>query len=205
MTVDARPGGMKPAVEEVQDRSVTEHEDDIDAHMGDIWQLLRTGEYTTGFPIRVGASLAQTADVLYGTPFWVVRPFSIDRLAVNVVSGVAGAARLGIYNDGTNLYPGALLDDAGTIDVTSTGVKTVTVAYTLTIGLYWLAIVSDVAETLTSWKPSVPNVGLGAALNDPQGRWISAFTYAALPDPFTASGGSDGNGSVVFARVSSLD
>lgn len=69
-----------------------------------------------------------------------------DRLGVEVtVVGTAGALyRMGIYADTGDVFPGALVVDGGTVDVTpSTGVKQVTINTTIAAGLYWLAAVSQ--------------------------------------------------------------
>ena len=50
-----------------------------------------------------------------------------------------GLYRLGIYSDAGTGFPGAVLLDAGTIDVTSTGVKEITISQAVTAGLYWLS------------------------------------------------------------------
>lgn len=80
----------------------------------------------------------------------VAQPFSIGttatatRIAVNVQSaGPAGSIiRLGIYsNDATTDKPNALLLDAGTVAVSTTGWKAITISQALTAGTYWLAAI----------------------------------------------------------------
>lgn len=187
------------------------HGADLDAHTKNLFEELRTGEYhITLFGGRATASL--TANTLYALPLLVARDMTIDRIAIQVTSaGAAGTkARLGIYELGTNLYPGALLLDAGEVDVDGTGVLAITIDQALTKGIYFTAVVSDgtpqlrsvIADDLTS-----PLFGLlSTNFNIHHNLWSVAHTYAALPDPFTA-GGSLGrlDPFKVPVRVASLD
>lgn len=78
---------------------------------------------------------------------------SITNMVCEVTTlGSAGAVvRLGLYaDDGTGTRPGTLLVDAGTIDATTTGVKTSgAITVTLTPGRYWAAAVIQGAPTTT--------------------------------------------------------
>ena len=69
---------------------------------------------------------------------------TVDRIAVDIqAAGWAGAVvRLGIY-ESDNGVPGALILDAGTVDATSTGTKTITISQTLAAGYYYLAAVGQ--------------------------------------------------------------
>jgi hypothetical protein len=69
---------------------------------------------------------------------------TVDRIAVDIqAAGWAGAVvRLGIY-ESDNGFPGALILDAGTVDATSTGTKTITISQTLAAGYYYLAAVGQ--------------------------------------------------------------
>ena len=191
--------------QEILNRVFDATRDGLRLSLNDWFQLFRTGEYTIGYPKDGSAGLSVAANVLMAAPFIVARPMTIDRLAVGVTTGGAGLARLGIYNNGTNLYPGTLLLDAGTVDISAVATVAVTINQALGRGIYWLALVANIVASYQMWYPALALFGMGASLNDIQGRWKPAFTYAALPDPFTASGSSDGNGGVVFARVLSLD
>jgi hypothetical protein len=65
---------------------------------------------------------------------------------------VAGAAatsvvRLGIYNADINGTPTTLVLDAGTVDVSTTGAKQITISRTLAAGNYCLALVAQTAAS----------------------------------------------------------
>lgn len=98
-----------------------------------------------------GATPNWTAGILAYIPIFCSRAIEFDRIGVEVVVGSAGSMRLGIYNavhsSQNRLTIGSLLVDAGTINVGSSGSKTVTISQTLE-GFYWLAVVGDSTPTI---------------------------------------------------------
>lgn len=190
---------------------IATHTADLDAHTKNQLEVLRTGHYhITGR--GSGSAALIGANVLWAIPFIVVRDMTVDRIAIEVAVLAAGAsARLGIYNNGTNLYPGTLLLDAGTVSVATTGIKTITINQALPKGIYWMVVVSDGNPSLASlyiYYMSTPILGLRTDnfLYSYLG-WSVAFNYAALPNPFTAGGNPNqtNNAPIVAVRISSLD
>ena len=188
------------------------HTIDLSAHTRNMFEVLKTGHYlnTWGFAANPSATIV-VADKIYATcPLLVARPMTIDRLACKVqVAGAAGKkARIGIYRDGTNCYPGALLLDAGEIAVDSTGVKAVTINQALTRGLYWMAFISDgTPQMIHEYNSASP---LGVRESDLSYRYHmiykDAVGYGALPDPFPAGGIDAADASpAIYARLASLD
>ena len=189
---------------------LADHQALLDAHTKNILEIARTGEYLfNAFAYYAAATQTLTANRLYATPFWVARAMTVDRIAIEVATaGAAGeAARLGIYKDGTNLYPGDLVVDAGTVAVDSTGIKTVTISEALTKGLYWVAVVSDGTPGIRAWPLCCPWLGLKATgFAYPQMGWYVAYTYAALPDPYTSGGSMEVTRALIVSpRLLSLD
>ena len=189
---------------------VSAHAADLAAHMADYLQILRIGEYhMPGSIYRYNAGTAITANTLLTLPFFIPRPMTADRIAIFVqTAGAAGTkARLGIYNNGTNLYPGTLLLDAGEIVVDSTGLKAIIISQALSKGLYWLAFVSDGTPSLpnsTHWDTHI----LGWRADDityPNFPWQKAFTYAALPNPFPSDATYGTCYWHITLRIASLD
>lgn len=97
------------------------------------------------------AVFAPTTDTLYYTPIVIRSSGTADRIGVELTASgdASSVARLGIYRDNGNVFPGQLLLDAGT---TNTGVAPaglmITISRTLTSGsLVWLAFV---AQTVTA-------------------------------------------------------
>ena len=132
---------------------------------------------------------APTANFLRALPLITGRA-TLDRIAINVTAAAAGSARLGIYNDGGNLYPSSLVLDAGEVSTGTTGVKALTIInQTLAPGLYWLVLVSNAASTIRALALGgcMAILGLDATLGTAPGvGWSATFTYAALPASFPA-------------------
>jgi len=176
---------------EVLEGQLADHMASLDAHTKSHRELFRTGEYMMPFVLS-RYSISQTAmiaDTLYAVPFLVVRDMTVDRIAVNVITLDSGkSARMGIYKDGTNLYPGSLLLDAGEVSVATGGVKAITIDQALAKGLYWLAIVSDGTPLNRILTYADTILGINSTHVNSQTGWSIGHTYAALPDPFTAGG-----------------
>lgn len=148
-----------------------------------------TRYFNSAFGATAASTFAITANRLYALPFFCPVLFIMGQIDINVTTLAAGNVRLGIYEDNGKCAPGKLLLDAGTVDVSATGVKGVTVTKNLRGGkLYWLALVSDVAPTLRASVADshlVSFFGLSSALSTALGAfYYKSFTYAALPDPF---------------------
>lgn len=171
---------------------ISAHAAALDAHTKNPMEILRTGEYYIPYATKYEA-LTLGANTLYAIPLLVARNMTVDRIALQV-STLADPSniRLGIYNNGTNLYPGTLLLDAGTVSGATTGVKTITISQALTKGIYWVVCVSDATPAVNALGYyAEPCMILGIRSTDFNHRnigWSVAFTYAALPDPFTVGG-----------------
>ena len=185
-----------------------DHAADIDAHMRDFLQLLRTGEYL-GYPFTRGSTdWGISANTLYASPLYLARNITIDRIAINVsAAGAAGTkGRLGVYKTGTNLYPGALVIDGGEVAVDAIAVVAAIIDQALTEGLYFCVLVSNGTPTIKTLYSTWAAMGvLAADLFSTNGAWKVAFPYAALPDPFTAGGTFLNHTPVIAPRIKSLD
>ena len=129
---------------------------------------------------------APTANILRAMPL-IVGKVTLDRIAINVLTQVAGNARLGIYSDDGNCYPSSLILDAGAVDTGSTGVKAIEISRALPPGLYWLVLVGSAAPTIRvlDLTGCMPILGGGNTLTTTTGvGWTVAFNYAALPATF---------------------
>lgn len=116
---------------------------------------------------------------------------NFDRIAIRVTTAVAGNCRLGIYADNEDIYPGALILDAGEVNTGTTGVKEIIIAQNLTPGLYWLARLFS-AQPYIKGVPEasiIPIIGMDASLSGrPAVGWRKNYTYGVLPNPFPADG-----------------
>lgn len=185
------------------------HEADLDAHTKNPWEELRTGEYHLFTPgVESYSNYTLVADRVYSHPIIVVRDITIDRMAIQVSAGAAGSVRLGIYNDGNNLHPGSLLLDAGTIDVSTTGMKELSLVsdQALAKGIYHVAWLSDVTPQLKADRVDTMLLGVSASvLYNPQCQWYAAQIYGALPNPFPSATLGDYMMVRVALRIKSLD
>lgn len=139
-------------------------------------------------------TLAQ--DTLVGQPFFVPSWHTYDRIAVNVDTAESGKSlRLGIYaHDYDDAVPGALLVDAGTVSLSSTGKQELTISQGLCAGWYWLGCLADATGTARLVGARNSNAGdplLG--YDDADGtdfhRYVTrSATFGSVPDPFGTIG-----------------
>jgi hypothetical protein len=151
-----------------------------------------------GGPIGVAVSgtIAITANRLYIVPISLQGYAGVCtgfRLWVNSAGAASTTIRLGLYQIGTDGYPGKLLVSTSTQAVDATGYFSVAASANTWIssGNYFLGIVSDGAPTIAAngAAASINSLGINSGSG---GSAISglykAYTYAALPDPAGASG-----------------
>jgi len=197
---------------ELSDGQLADHIAHLDAHTYNWLQILRTGEYITPVPIAsTNVSNTITTDAICAVPFIVARAITVDRIAIHTTTAKAGKiARLGIYNNGTNNYPGTLFLDAGTVDLTSAGVLAAIINQSLTKGLYWLVYVANDNPIVCMGYPAFTFIGMNPAsfvTSNFKGSWYKAGVGSgALADPFV-SGAINATTSVplVSPRIASLD
>lgn len=121
---------------------------------------------------------------------------TVDRIAFNVTTGVAGNHSIGIYDNtaDNDLYPNALLATSGTVSSAASGVKSTTVSVVLQPGrIYWLThVCSTTAATLRSYNDlsgMADWLGIDNTLGTGPGFGMSrTFAFAALPNPWGAGG-----------------
>lgn len=108
--------------------------------------------YTNGSPLN--------ANYGYATPLVVDVEHTYTGIGVNIATaGVGGAPvmRMAVYSDNGSGYPGSLVQDCGTVDVTGTGGKEITgLTIKLAPGLYWL-VCSPQGATTTQPTPRIAN------------------------------------------------
>lgn len=146
---------------------------------------------TNNVGAAASSALSTAADALDVYPFPVPYTMSFDRIGVNVATaGAAGAkARLGIYADNGQVYPGALVLDAGEVALDSTGAKSITINVTLQPGLYWLARIQNSVGTMPQIygmdSAAVLSLGIDDSLSGrPATGFRASVAYGPLPDPF---------------------
>jgi len=125
------------------------------------------------------------ANILCASYYPIFRRFKADRIGIRIEgAGATGArARLGIYKDDGNFYPGSLVADFGEIDASTAGNKLITIDRTFDVGIYWIAfILNDPTIDVCyndHYLPLCRDV-----LHSTLGRYSVYQTYGPLPDPF---------------------
>jgi hypothetical protein len=98
-------------------------------------------------------TLAMTNNTSYWIPFAVNKSTDVSAISINVSTASNNTSEsVGIYNSNlTSLYPSTLLSSV-TLATNSTGLKTGTLATTITLtpGIYWIALASNGAPTLNA-------------------------------------------------------
>ena len=149
------------------------------------------GKYYSSPNINALTTLALSANTLYGIPFLVPALVTATSINIEVTTQSAGNnLRMGIYNDSSGA-PGSLVLDAGTVSLTGTGGKAITISQSLSPGWYWLACVTNGTPTVRalSQTNALPMLGFTSGTDTTwHVGWSVAFTYAALPTPFTGGG-----------------
>jgi len=111
------------------------------------YKLIRNYKPPSGGLIRPVANQGSATPAQSRVTFF---PIEIASCTANLMwfgyvgTGVAGATvRGGIYNSDSSGFPGTLLIDAGTVDASTTGYKSIAINITLPTGRFWIAGVSQ--------------------------------------------------------------
>lgn len=94
------------------------------------------------------ATHSSSADTLYLIPFYVPNPHLYTTINLDILSGVAGSLRLGLYNNAGGV-PGALIIDAGEADTTSVELKTLTLNQHLREGWVWMCVLYSAGSVVS--------------------------------------------------------
>jgi hypothetical protein len=155
---------------------------------GCAWCIYPQGAGTRPF-IGTGTAAAPSAGRLYAVPIEIPTPTTFTKIGINVTTGATGspvAARLGIYKDHKGV-PGALVVDAGEVDVTTIAAVEATISKTL-FGRYWLAVIFESATSLqiTLQSSASTNVGDYGAEGPIGGANVlrPTVTYGPLPSTY---------------------
>lgn len=168
-------------------------------------RIRKTGRYFG--PFLTGGTVATqalaSANSLRAFPFFVPKTAKFDRIAIRVstlATGTTPRVRLGVYEDkgdGT-VYPGALVLDAGEVDVSSTGLKEITIDLTLKGGkMYWLSLVGqDTTALVVAAIPAADAfatfLGLDNGLTGtPYLGYAITQTYGVLPATYPTGSPTD--------------
>ncbi len=143
---------------------------------------------TTGAGGGATGTLAGAAGRIDLFPFTPRADLTIDRLALNCTTAVAGAlARLLIYTSDANGRPDALLLETPDLDLGTTGVKLATVAIALRQGrTLWLGTRHSANATTSAWPlTATPDLNGGTAPVTTARKVLRRTVAWATPAPAT--------------------
>ena len=121
---------------------------------------------TPGWFAYGGGPMSLSIARLYFLPIIVPSKYTYTGILCNVASALAGiTGRMGVYA-WSGGGPGALLLDAGTVSLATTGAKEIVISLTLDAGWYFLAFTADgVATMRTVDAATAAGVPLGGVTN----------------------------------------
>lgn len=163
-----------------------------------------------GIELSSSSTTTLAINQLRYAPFIVRTPIIIDLLSVEVTTAVALATiRMGVYKADSDLQPTTLVTDAGEIDASTTGVKSISVSLNLDPGTYLTALNVNVAGVAVRIaRGGSMYAGLNASMGSTP--FTQSFrvptAYATLADPGATWASSGGAGNpmefMIFMRVS---
>jgi len=197
---------------ELIEGQLADHVARLDAHTINLYEQFAVGQYLPLPLVYISYDLTMVQYRLYATYIVVARDMTFDRIAIDIETLDNGKdIRLGIYNCNSSLEPSSLVQDCGTVDTDSTGLKAITLdpAVSLTKGRYFLAAITDSDGVAKVVNATPYSGGLGLSTNFDRARTgyqvtKTATEFAALGDPFGAAN-LDTASPVIGLRVESLD
>ena len=155
------------------------------------WLPLSTGRYYSSPGVNALTTLTLTINTLYAIPILLPELHTATTINIEVTTQSAGNnLRMGIYSDLSGV-PDTLILDAGTVSLTGTGNKAISISQSLPMNWYWLALVANGAAAVRalSQTNAMPMLGFSSGTDTTiHVGWSVAFTYAALPSTFTSGG-----------------
>ena len=159
--------------------------------------LLGTQNYFNYFPtLTYGVDASITAagtttisltsiNQVIAYPFTPNKTITSSLLRINVTTLGAGLSRILIYSD-LNGFPNSKLFESADINVSTTGIKTITTTQTFTAGTtYWLAYHTNIAHSITAISPaSLIPILVSNIQNVPSVAYFSPATFGSAPNTY---------------------
>jgi hypothetical protein len=132
-----------------------------------------------------------SANSIIAYPFTPNKTITSSQLRMNVSTLGAGLARILIYSD-LNGLPNTKLFESTDINVSTTGVKTITTTQTFTAGTtYWLAYHTNIAHSITGIAAgALISLFLSNIASTPVTAYFLTATFGSAPNTFTYSSSS---------------
>lgn len=152
------------------------------------------GALYTPFYTSNNNSMTPSVGTLYATALPIDVGSPVNGIGTKVLTAAgSGSYLVGIYADTGNGYPGNLVVNAGAVDISSTGEKWITVAWTPTPGLYWMgSIALTAAPTILAATNGQVGTGLfqpsSALTSTNPGQHVTVGGQSSLPTTCPATG-----------------
>lgn len=150
-------------------------------------QRYRTGQYYSTFAAGLTATTISSGVISFA-PFLVSQQRTFDQVAIEITAAAAAAGvwRLGLYGDDGTGYPGALLGNYGTVDVSTVGTKAIVISHALAPGFYWLCVLAEI--TAGSRFNSGDAIGMFNTFNNSGAAgYLANHATGVLPNPAPAA------------------
>lgn len=140
---------------------------------------IKTNNYYMAANVLPSAAVATiSANSIYYQPISISG--TVNRIGIEVTTGVAGAARLGLYTNNGGI-PGTLILDCGTVDVTNIAIVEATIADTVLRGEWmWMAVVSNVAPACRTGTVGAAMIAGASTPSAGIRGYVGTFAYAVL-------------------------
>jgi hypothetical protein len=160
---------------------------------------VRTNNYYLAASVLPSAATATiSANSIYYQPISISG--TVNRIGIEITTGSAGAARLGLYSNNGGI-PGTLILDCGTVDTTSIALVEATIADTVLRGEWmWMAVVSNATPTCRSGTVGSAMVAGSSTPSAGIRSYVGTFAYAALPVTAPAITGVSSVGPAIWLR-----
>jgi hypothetical protein len=137
-------------------------------------------DYWFSLPSGTRGTAALTANRVYFVPFAVTRRCTLKTIGVEVTTGSAGTARVGVFSATALGLPDEVLKEAAsTVDTTNIAVVTTALGLELAPGVYFAAVKPSATPTVRSVNGDTTRVGRGSAAADLDGAAASAEVFFA--------------------------
>jgi hypothetical protein len=160
---------------------------------------MRTNNYYLAATVLPSTAVAAiSANSIYYQPISITG--TVNRIGIEITTGSAGAARLGLYTN-NNGIPGTLILDCGTVDTTNIAIVEATIAETVLRGEWiWMAVVSNATP---SCRIGAVGAAMVAGSSTPSGgirAYVGTLVYAAMPTNAPAIGSVSSVGPAIWLR-----
>jgi len=120
-----------------------------------------------------------SANSIYYQPISITG--TINRIGIEITTGAAGAARLGLYTNNGGI-PGTLILDGGTVDTTNIAIVEATISDMVLRGEWiWLAVVSNATPACRAGAVGTAMIAGASTPSAGIRGYVGTLAYAALP------------------------